>query len=184
RALRERRSSAGSGELSLSPAPLRTRIVPMKSLLATLALTTALTLPGLAMARPVTLTTSLANYGGDGAYLAVSVTVASGAYVGRLWMADGKSKDYQHLRDWYRATGGDTGQVNGITGASVGAGRTLEITLDLADALFDAGYTLHVDAAVEDMRDSPNEMAVPLTTNGAGTPVNGRRYVASFAYEM
>jgi hypothetical protein len=30
----------------------------MKSLLATLALTTALTLPGLAMARPVTLTTT------------------------------------------------------------------------------------------------------------------------------
>lgn len=36
----------------------------MKSLLATLALTTALTLPGLAMARPVTLTTTLNNYGG------------------------------------------------------------------------------------------------------------------------
>ena len=39
----------------------------MKSFLATLALTTALTLPGLAMARPVTLTTTLNNYGGDGA---------------------------------------------------------------------------------------------------------------------
>ena len=54
-------------------------------------------------------------------------------------MAGGKSKYYEHLSDWYRATGGDTAQVNGITGA-VGAGRTLEITLDLADALFDAGY--------------------------------------------
>lgn len=42
----------------------------MKSLLATLALTTALTVPGLAMARPVTLTTSLNSYGGGGAYLA------------------------------------------------------------------------------------------------------------------
>ncbi|WP_132696384.1 DUF2271 domain-containing protein, partial [Rhodovulum steppense] len=114
----------------------------MKSLLATLALTTALTLPGLAMARPVTLTTTLNTYGGDGAYLALYVTDASGAYVGSLWMAGDKSKYYEHLSDWYRATGGDTAQVNGITGASVGAGRTLEITLDLADALFDAGYTL------------------------------------------
>ncbi|MFX0540991.1 DUF2271 domain-containing protein [Roseovarius sp. S4756] len=156
----------------------------MKSPLATLALTTALTIPGLAMARPVTLTTTLDNYGGDGAYVAIYVTDTSGAYAGSLWMAGGKSKYYEHLRDWYRATGGDTAQVNGITGASVGAGRTLEITLDLADALFDAGYTLHIDAAVEDMPDSPNEVAVPLTTQGAGAAVRGRRYIVSFAYDM
>src|SRR5690606_23277285 len=101
-----------------------------------------------------------------------------------LWMAGGKSKYYEHLSDWYRATGGDSAQIDGITGASVGAGRTLEITLDLADALFDAGYTLHIDAAVEDMRDSPNEIAVQLATDGAGKPVNGRRYIASLAYDM
>lgn len=156
----------------------------MKSLLATLALTTALTLPGLAMARPVTLTTTLDSYGGDGAYLAIYVTDPQGAYAGSLWMAGGKSKYYKHLTDWYAATGGDRAEVNGITGASVGAGRSLEITLDLADALFDAGYTLHIDAAVEDMRDSPNEIAVPLTTAGAGTEVAGRRYIASFRYDL
>ena len=156
----------------------------MKSLLAVLAMTTALTLPGLAMARPVTLTTTMNSYGGDGAYLALYVTDASGAYVGSLWMAGGKSKYYEHLSDWYAATGGDPAQINGITGASVGAGRTLEITLDLADALFDAGYVLHVDAAVEDMRDSPDDVAVPLTTQGAGKPTPGRRYVASLKYDM
>ncbi len=156
----------------------------MKQLLAALAMTTALTLPGLAAAKPVTLTTTLNNYGGNGAYLALYVTDAAGAYKGSLWMAGGKSKYYDSLAGWYRATGGDPAQIDGITGASVGAGRTLEITLDLADALFDTGYTLHVDAAVEDMRDSPNEVAVPLTTDGAGTPVTGRRYVASFAYDM
>lgn len=156
----------------------------MKTALAALALTTALTLPGLAAARPVTLTTTLNQYGGDGAYLALYVTDAQGAYAGTLWMAGGKSKYYEHLSDWYRATGGDPAQIDGITGASVGAGRTLEITLDLADALFDAGYTLHVDASVEEMRDSPNDASVPLTTAGAGTPVPGRRYVASLVYRM
>jgi len=154
----------------------------MKSTLALLALTTALVLPGLAMARPVTLTTTLTNYGGDGAYLALYVTDAAGAYAGTLWMAGGKSKYYEHMSDWYRATGGDPAQINGITGASVGAGRTLEITLDLQDALFDAGYTLHIDAAVEDMRDSPRDVSVPLTTQGAGQPVAGQRYIANFTY--
>lgn len=156
----------------------------MKAILAALALTTALTLPGIALARPVTLTTTLKNYGGNGAYLAIYVTDPKGAYAGSLWMAGTKSKYYEHLSDWYRATGGSTAEINGITGASVGAGRRLEITLDLAEALFDAGYTLHVDAAVEDMRDSPNEVAVPLTTQGAGQPVPGRRYIANFSYGM
>ena len=50
----------------------------MKSLLAALAVTTALTLPGMAFAREVTLTTNLKNYGGDGAYLAYYVTAADG----------------------------------------------------------------------------------------------------------
>jgi hypothetical protein len=99
-------------------------------------------------------------------------------------MAGGKSKYYSHLTDWYRATAGDISQVNGITGASVGAGRKLEITFDLADALFDAGYTLHIDASVENMRDSPNEIAVPLTSQGSGAANRGRRYIADFRYTL
>jgi hypothetical protein len=154
----------------------------MKALYAALALTTAIIAPGLAAARPVTLTTNLAQYGGPGAYLAFYVTDASGAYVGSLWMAGGKSKYYKHLSDWSRLTGGNVAQVDGITGASVGSGRSLELTMDLADALFDAGYTLHIDAAAEDMRDSPNEIAVPLTTQGAGQPVQGHRYIDDFSY--
>lgn len=156
----------------------------MKPTLTVLALTSALVAPGLANARPVTIATTLNSYGGDGAYLALYLTDPSGAYAGTLWLAGGKSKYYDSLAGWYRATGGDLAQIDGITGASVGAGRTLEITLDLADALFDAGYVLHVDAAVEDMRNSPDDVAVPLTTAGAGTATPGRRYVASLRYDM
>lgn len=156
----------------------------MKSLVAALGLTTALVLPGMALAREVTLTTNLKNYGGDGAYLAYYVTAADGTYVGSLWMAGGKAKYYEHLSGWYRASGGNTAEISGITGASVGAGRTLTVTLDLADTLFDAGYELHVDAAVEDMRDSPSEIVVPLTTNGAAKPVAGSRYIADFTYGL
>ncbi|WP_414898509.1 DUF2271 domain-containing protein [Rhodovulum sp. YEN HP10] len=156
----------------------------MKTLPTALAVSTALTAPGLALGDEVTFTTKLADYGGDGAYLAYYVTDASGAYVGSLWMAGAKAKYYKHLSDWSAATGGDSAEVEGITGASVGAGRTLTVSLDLAGALFDAGYALHIDAAVEDMRDSPSEIVLPLTTEGAGRPVAGRGYIASFAYDM
>jgi hypothetical protein len=156
----------------------------MKTLFAALAVTTALTIPGMALARPVTLTTTLNAYGGNGAYLAFYVTDAQGAYKGSLWMAGGRSGYYQHLTDWYRATGGNLAEINGITGASVGSGRQLQITLDLADTLFDAGYVLHVDAAVENMRESPSEVSVPLSTAGAGKANPGRRYIASLVYDM
>ncbi|MCX7286376.1 MAG: DUF2271 domain-containing protein [Rhodobacterales bacterium] len=154
----------------------------MKSLIAALALSTALVAPGLAVARPVTLTVNMADYGGRGAYLAIYVTDASGGYAGSLWMAGGKTRYYKHLQDWVQLAGGDVSQVDGITGASVGSGRSLDLSMDLADALFDAGYTLHIDAAAEDMRDSPNEVALPLTAAGAGTPVPGRRYIADVSY--
>src|SRR6478736_6382007 len=154
----------------------------MKSFLAMLAVTTALTVPGLAMARAVTFTTTMRNYGGGGAYLAYYVTDAQGKYTGSLWMAGNKARYYEHMSGWYRATAGDTAEINGITGASVGAGRSLKFTLDLADTLFDAGYQLHIDSAVEDMRDSPNEIVVPLTSNGSGQMAKGRRYIADFAY--
>ncbi|MGE0112070.1 DUF2271 domain-containing protein [Aquabacterium sp.] len=156
----------------------------MKTLVSVLALSTALALPGLASARPVTLTTTLKNYGGDGAYLAVYLTDPSGAYVRTLWVAGKKSKYYKHLSDWHRATGGSPSQINGLTGASVGEGRSLKVTADLADALFDAGYKLNIDAAAEDMRDSPRDISVPLTKAGAGKPVSGRSYVAGFTYGL
>lgn len=156
----------------------------MKTFGSVLALSTALALPGLASARPVTLTTTLKNYGGDGAYLAVYLTDPSGAYVRTLWVAGKKSKYYKHLSDWHRATGGSPSQINGLTGASVGEGRSLKVTADLADALFDAGYKLNIDAAAEDMRDSPRDISVPLTKAGAGKPVVGRSYVAGFTYGL
>ena len=156
----------------------------MKKLAAMLMLATALVAPAVAMARDVTIETSLVQYSGHAAYLAVYLTNPDGSYNSTLWVSGQKSKYYGDLRGWARAAS-SAGSLNldGITGASVGAGRTLEITLDLADALFDAGYTLHIDAAVEDMRDSPNEIAVPLTAAGADTPVQGRRYISSFVYQ-
>ena len=155
-----------------------------KPLLGTLAAACALALPTLAHSRPVTISAQLKNYGGDGAYLAIYLTDAKGAYAGTLWVAGGKAKYYKHLASWNRLSAGDARRLNGVTGASVGAGRSLKVTVELADALFDAGYKLNVDAAAEDMRDSPRDVSVPLTKAGAGKPAAGRRYVAGFTYGL
>ena len=149
----------------------------MKSLLTALAVTTALVMPGMAMARAITVTTQMQAYGGNAAFLAYYVTDTKGGYVGSLWMAGGYQRYYQHLTAWVTAVNGDYSQVNGITGASVSQGQTMTLTLDLDPKFFDAGYVLHVDAAVEGMRESPSEIALPLT--GTGGTASGRRYIAT-----
>ena len=158
--------------------------MPTKFLLTTVAAACALALPAMAQSRPVTLSTTLKNYGGDGAYLAVYLTDAQGAYVRTLWVAGGKAKYYKHLADWNRLSAGDAKRLNGVTGASVGAGRTLKVTAELADALIDAGYEIRIDAAAEDMRDSPAEIRVPLTAAGASKPQAGKQYIQSFTYQL
>ena len=134
-----------------------------------------------ALARPVTLTTKMKPYGGDGAYLALYLTDAKGAYKGTLWVSGQKSKYWSHLSSWYRATGG---RVDAVTGASVGSGRTLTVSVDLADALIDAGYQIRVDSAVEKVADRPAEVTAPLTTAGKGKPVAGRGFVQSLQYSF
>ncbi len=156
----------------------------MKKIFFALGLAIAVALPAVAQAREVTFTTELLNYGGDGAYLALYLTDDSGRYHGTLWVAGKKSKYYKHLSGWARGSRLNPAEYDGLSGASITSGRTLKITLDLDDALIDSGYEVRVDTAVEDMRDNRGDVAVPLTTEGAGKPATGRSYVRSFRYDF
>jgi hypothetical protein len=156
----------------------------MKKIIAGACLAGAFALPGLVHARPVVLTTQLQNYGGNGAYLAFYVTDAGGKYRKTLWVSGNKTKYYKHLSDWARGSGLNASEFDGLTGASVGSGKTLKVTVDVADALIDAGFEIRVDSAVEDGRDNPADARTPLTKQGAGKPVKGRGYIQSFTYDM
>lgn len=156
----------------------------MRKLATSLCLAGIFALPGMVQARPVTLTTELKNYTGNGAYLAIYVTDAAGQYKKTLWVAGKKTKFYKHLRDWARGSGLKPTEFDGVSGASVGSGRTLKVTAELADALIDAGYEIRVDTAVEDQRDNPAEVRVPLTTKDKSKPVAGRGYIKTFSYDM
>lgn len=156
----------------------------MKQIVAGALLAGTLVLPEMVHARPVVLNTQLQSYGGNGAYLAFYVTDAAGKYHKTLWVAGKKAKYYKHLSDWARGSGLKASAFDGVSGASVGSGKSLKVSVELADALIDAGYQIRVDSAVEDGRDNPGEIRVPLTARGAGKPVLGRGYIKSFTYDM
>ena len=50
--------------------------------------------------------------------------------------------------------------------------------------MLDAGYEIHIDTAVEKMKDNPAELTVPLTKAGKDKVVAGRGYVKSFRYTL
>ncbi|SPF80252.1 DUF2271 domain-containing protein [Pseudoprimorskyibacter insulae] len=156
----------------------------MKPVYAALAASTALTLPAMTQAAQITLDTDMRRYGGEDAYLAYYITDANGKYVRHLWLASGKSRWWDSLSSWYAATQGSSSEIAGLSGASVGSGRSLSVTVDVEDALINAGYQIRVDAAVEHMPRSPAEIIVPLTDAAAGQPVAGRGYIATFTFDM
>ncbi len=154
----------------------------MKKFAATLVLATSIALPALAEAKTVTLNTTLKSYGGNGAYLAIYLTDAQGKFHSTLRVSGRKTKYYSHLRDWSR--GNANRNIDGITGASVGSGQSLKVSVDVADALIDAGYQIRIDSSVENGRDYPTDVVVPLTSANAGKSTSGKGYVQSFTFDM
>jgi hypothetical protein len=148
----------------------------VKKFVAMLMLATALIAPGVAMARDITIQTSLAQYSGHGAYLAVYLTNPDGSYNSTLWVAGQKSKYFGDLRGWARAaSGAGSLKLDGITGASVGGGATLTVHANLADTLLDAGYQIHVDTAVENGGQYSDDAVIALTSTPA--TASGTGYV-------
>lgn len=149
-----------------------------------LALAGMAAMPAIGQAREINLSTTLKDYRGNEAYLAIYVTDAQGAYQRTLWVSGKKAKYYKHLRDWVQGGGSQPAEFDGLTGASVGGGETLEVAVELEDALIDAGYEIRIDSAVEDKRDNRGEIKLPLTQQA--TTVNGgaQGYVDSFSYHF
>lgn len=153
----------------------------MKKLALALMISTALIAPTAAQAANVTITTQMKNYGGKGAYLAVYLVDTAGNYNSTLWVAGTKSKYWGHLRGWARGVSAAGLQVDGLTGASVGSGRTLTVTADIADALIEAGYQVVVDSSVEHMGDYTADATVALE-NGASA--SGSGFVSTLSVQM
>ncbi len=141
-------------------------------------------LPAISQAREINLSTTLQEYRGNEAYLAIYVTDAQGAYQRTLWVAGKKAKYYRHLRDWAQGGGNRPAEFDGLTGASVGGGETLEVAVELEDALIDAGYQIRIDSAVEDKRDNRGEIQVPLSSQATSVKGSGQGYIDSFGYSF
>ena len=159
----------------------------MKKLASALLLATALFSPGLAsasLAREVKVSVDLVNYSGPPAYLAFYLTKPDGSFEKTVWLSGSKPRYLGDLRGWLMAATANGGKISidGITGASVGSGQNLSISVDLADTMIDAGYVLHVETAVEHGGDYPDDATLPVTTNAE--PVAGTGYIRTLSISL
>lgn len=127
---------------------------------------------------------TMERYSGNAAYLAVYVTDTAGHYRATVQVFGEKVQYYPHLAHWMRAVGPQSAPLDGVTGASVGSGRGLDVTVEVADALIDAGLQLRVDTAAENIADEPSEIVLPLERGAAGRDATGRGLVARFRFDM
>lgn len=153
----------------------------MKKLITVLMLATALATPTLAYAKDANLSIQMANYQGPPAYLAVYLNKPDGTFDSTLWVAGSQSRYQKDLRGWFRGASASGQRIDGITGASVGGGKTMHVTVGIADALIDAGYTVHVDSAVEDGGQVRDDATLDLTQANSGKVVAGNGYVAAMS---
>jgi hypothetical protein len=154
--------------------------------LATLAVTVALAAP--AAGRELKLTTTMARNFIGGAYAVIYLVDAEGKYRTTVWVSGTTPRYYAQFRHWWRAI--DVAdldravEVDGKTGASLRRGEVQELSADLAEDLFDAGYVLRIDSTLYEGRDYATDVAVPLSAGAAGVPVDGRGYVASLQVDF
>ena len=153
----------------------------MKKLLATLLVGTALISPELAIARAVEITVEMKNFRGPRAYAGIYLVKPDGSFHSDIAVAGTEPKYQSHLRGWYRGIR-RTGRVDGVTGASVGGGRSFTITADIADALINAGYKVQIDTAVEDFGEHRAEATVEL--NASTQAATGSGFVKSLRVKM
>lgn len=152
---------------------------PIQSLIVLLAV---FGLSNSAFAKSVDMQITMKNYAGDGAYVAVYLMDANGRFVQTLALQGRKKKYQKHLRDWRRAKRSE--RFDGMTGASIHKNRSKHLQANIDDKYIDSNYFIHIDTSVEDRRDKPSEVIVPLTTQGVNQAVSGKGYVKSFVYRF
>ena len=150
----------------------------------TASLTTALTFglilsASVAQSRAVTLDLTMSNYAGRPAFVVAYVVDAKGKYLSTVFAAGSNARYFEHLDRWFRMFSRAHTGVDGMTGASIGAGQSSQVTVDVADSLFNAGNTLRIETAVENQYYVPDEAAMALDDANSGASVAGKTYVAS-----
>lgn len=156
----------------------------MRNSLAVLAITAALIAPIMVQAKNISATVTMKGFRGPPAYVAVYLTKPNGQFHSTLSVNGHKSKYRKHLRGWIRGASRSNQPLDGLSGASVGSGRTLTVSANVQDSLLKAGYQVHVDTAVEDRGEFRSDAAIKVNATNSNTVTKGKGFVKSLKVQV
>ena len=119
----------------------------------------------------------MTNYVGEGAYIAVSLIDAKGAYEKTLYVMGSDKKWYPDLKEWNKAYKKKPTNISAIAGASVTGGDRSVTVLDIQTDKINKGYKLRFETAVEDNKYYLKDIEIPLTTEGLAAKTEGTGYI-------
>lgn len=119
----------------------------------------------------------LTNYGGEGAYVMVSVLNAEGEYVKTVSVHGDDEDWYEDLPAWYEFYPSNKVEIDGMAGASISSGGRKVATLALDASMINAGYKLRFETAVEDQDYYEKDLEIDLTDSMAGQRLKGNGYI-------
>lgn len=156
----------------------------MRVIFTTSLMAVALAVAGPVQAKSVSLSVSIKSYRGNPAYVAAYIVGPKGEYVSTVYAAGSRSNYLADLTRWYRMMKRSGRGIDGATGASVGSGSGFRTTVNIPDKMFDAGYTLRIESAVEDQKYVPNDAAIKLDLASNGKASAGVGYVKSLSIKF
>lgn len=118
----------------------------------------------------------MANYVGEGAYVAVSLIDSKGEYEKTLYVMGDDKKWYKSLKEWNKFNAKKP-DVSAKTGASVTGGDRSVTVFEIETSKIDKGYKIRFETAVEDQKYYVGDAEIPLTTAAITEKAEGKGYI-------
>lgn len=136
-----------------------------------------------AFSAETTILVQLNEYEGDEAYFALYLVDPDGRYESTLWVSGDEERWYEDMPRWWRYHSRDPQELDAITGASTKAGDRALIRVEIEDAYLDAGYSIRVETAVEDLENYALDVEQTLNSEEMGDKISGTGYVRFVRYK-
>ncbi|MEO6013134.1 MAG: DUF2271 domain-containing protein [Devosia sp.] len=144
----------------------------------TILLTLALAaVPSLALATPVGLEVEMGSYMGEEAFFVVYVIDSEGRYAKTLWVAGRDRAYYKEMARWWKYLARQPQDLDAITGASVGSDEGVTLAFEIDEAMLNAGYSLRIESAVEELTVFAEDAVIPLSDASRGQTIEGSGYI-------
>lgn len=119
----------------------------------------------------------LKNYGGEGAYVILSLMDPDGNYAKTLSVSGDDEEWYEDMPTWYEFHEQAGEDIDGITGASIASGGRKITVMEVDRSRLEAGYKLRFETAVEDQEYYSQDLEVELSEGNVKKRLPGTGYI-------